>query len=117
MPISGDRFEEIQASGPDESGAAKAILSFLRDNPESAYTQAEIASATDLSPPVAGSTLARLHERGRVDHKGDYWRVSDHERSSDTAVGHSAATASSREATEFAYEQWQTHAVDPREHR
>jgi len=35
-----------------------------------------------------GPTLARLHEGGRVDHKGIYWRISDHVRSLDATGAH-----------------------------
>lgn len=80
MPISADRFEEIDngddgrtpGMNPDE------ILSFLQAHADQAFTQTEIAAATGVNRRSVGPTLVRLREDGRVDHKGTYWRVSDH---------------------------------------
>ncbi len=120
MPISTDRFEELpedRGAGPAPGTNAAEILSFLRDNPEKAFTQSEIAAETDVKPGSVGPTLVRLRERGRVDHRGTYWRVSDHDRSVDAATDLSAATASRREGDDEtpSYDEWQEHAVDPRE--
>jgi hypothetical protein len=90
MPISGDRFEDIDDEGPTPGTNAHAILSFLASNPEQAFTQSEIAAATDVTRGSVGPTLVRLRERGRVDHRGTYWRVAD------------AATESADAATESA---------------
>jgi DNA-binding IclR family transcriptional regulator len=123
MPISTDRFEQLGEAGDTDDATpgtnAAAILAFLRDNPDRAYTQSEIAGATDVTRGSVGPTLVRLRERGRVDHRGHYWRVSDHERSVDAAAGHSAATLASREADDETPEMtdWEDHAVDPRDHR
>lgn len=119
MPIEADRFENLddEADGPRPGTNAAEILSFLAANADKAFTQSEIADATDVTPGSVGPTLVRLRERGRVDHKGRYWRISDHDRSLDAAVSHGAAAAADREAESFAYEEWQEHAVDPREQR
>jgi len=119
MPISSDEFEELRTSddGPRPGTNAAAILSFLAENPDTAYTQSEIAAATDVKRGSVGPTLVRLRERGRVDHRGTYWRLSDHERSVDAATDHAAATAAERETAGEtpSYDDWQTHAVDPRD--
>jgi len=123
MPISTDRFEQLGADGdgdgPTPGTNAAAIVAFLRDNPDKAYTQSEIADATDVKAGSVGPTLVRLRERGRVDHRGHYWRVSDHERGVDAAAGQSAAALASREADDETPEMaaWRDHAVDPCEHR
>lgn len=66
-----------------------------------------------------GPTLVRLRERGRVDHRGTYWRVSDHDRSVDAAAGHASAAVADRETDGETpmMEEWQDHAVDPRTDR
>ena len=119
MPISTDRFEDIpeDADEPVPGTNAASILEFLRDNPDRAFTQSEIADATDVKTGSVGPTLVRLRERGRVDHRGTYWRVSDHDRSVDAATGHGSAVAASRETADEtpSYEEWQDHAVDPRD--
>lgn len=43
--------------------------------------------------------------------------MSDHVRSVDAAMGHAADVAASYEGEPRAYDEWQEHAVDPREDR
>lgn len=119
MPISTDRFEEIndEDGGPTPGTNAHEILSFLEAHPDQAFTQSEIADATDVNRGSVGPTLVRLREDGRVDHRGTYWRVSDHARSVDAATGHAADVAASYEEEPMAYDEWQEHAVDPRDDR
>jgi len=123
VPISADRFEELgddrDGDGPTPGTNASKILTFLRNHPDTAFTQSEIAAETAVKPGSVGPTLVRLRERGRVDHRGHYWRVSDHERALDEATGQSGAALSAREGDEETprMEAWQEHAVDPRTHR
>ncbi|WP_225332700.1 helix-turn-helix transcriptional regulator [Halomicrobium urmianum] len=113
MPISADRFEELgdDRDGPTPGTNADRIIEFLRQHPDKAFTQSEIADETGVKSGSVGPTLVRLRERGRVDHRGKYWRVSDHDRSVNDAVGHAADDEMPSMAD------WQEHAVDPREHR
>lgn len=120
MPINGRRFEKMDDSdGPTPGTNAAEILRFLRNHPDKAYTQTEIAEATDVKRGSVGPTLVRLRDRGRVDHRGNYWRVSDHERSVDAAVGHSSAVVAAREegGETPVKADWDEYAVDPREQR
>ena len=123
MPISNERFEDLGddrgGDGPTPGTNAATILDFLRDHPDEAFTQREIATETDVKAGSVGPTLVRLRERGRVDHRGNYWRASDHDRSLDAAPGHAAAALAERESDEETPEmaEWQEHAVDPRDHR
>ena len=121
MPISSDRFEALgdDPDGPTPVTNAAKLLAFLRANPDKAFTQSELATETDVTAGSVGPTLVRLRERGRVDHRGTYWRVSDHDRGVDGAAGHAAAALSDRESEGETpeMEEWQAHAVDPREHR
>jgi len=123
MPINKDRFEELGGDSGEDSptpgtNAAK-ILSFLRSHPDKAFTQSEIASETDVKTGSVGPTLVRLRERGRVDHRGKYWRVSDHDEAVSAATGHAAAALAVRETNgeRPQMDEWQAHAVDPRNHR
>lgn len=123
MPIGADRFEEMGGERDEDTptpGTNEAtILEFLRAHPEQAYTQSEIAEATEVKAGSVGPTLVRLRDRGRVDHRGTYWRVSDHDRSVDVAPGHAAAALAGRESEGETplMETWKEHAVDPRDHR
>jgi hypothetical protein len=121
MPISKDRFEEIGDGddGPTPGTNAAKLLEFLRSSPDKAFTQSELADATTVKMGSIGPTLVRLRERGRVEHRGNYWAVSDHEEAVDAATGHAAAALATRETDEETPEMadWQDHAVDPRAHR
>ncbi|CCQ33106.1 hypothetical protein HLRTI_002967 [Halorhabdus tiamatea SARL4B] len=123
MPISNERFEKLGddggSDGPTPGTNAATILDFLRNHPDEAFTQSEIATETDVKAGSVGPTLVRLRERGRVDHRGNYWRASDHDRSLDAATGHAAVALADRETDEETPEMaaWQEHAVDPRDHR
>ena len=119
MPISADRFEEIdndEGQPRPETNAAR-ILEFLEEYAHEAFTQAEIAEATKVKRGSIGPTLVRLRERGRVDHRGQYWRISNHDRSIDAATAHASEVAESHEEAPLEYDEWQQYAVDPREHR
>lgn len=118
MPIGADRFENIDDEADINPGTnAHEIVSFLASNPEQAFTQSEIVAETDVSRGSVGPTLVRLRENGRVDHRGTFWRISDHERSVRAATEHAGDSAASHETEPFDYEAWQEHAVDPREFR
>ncbi|MFC6614881.1 MarR family transcriptional regulator [Halopenitus salinus] len=119
MPISADRFESIPETedGPTPGTNAHEVLSFLEAHSAEAFTQSEIVEATGISEGSVGPTLTRLRDEGRVDHKGIYWRVSDHARSLDAAAAHADDVAASHEEEPFAYDEWQEHAVDPRDDR
>ncbi|MFA1610280.1 winged helix-turn-helix domain-containing protein [Halobellus rubicundus] len=119
MPISAEQFESITESddGPTPGTNAYEILSFLEAHAEEAFTQSEIAEATGINKGSVGPTLTRLRDTGRVDHKGVYWRVSDHVRSLDAAAAHTDDVAASYEDEPMAYDEWQEHAVDPRKER
>lgn len=119
MPIGADRFESLtdDEDGPTPGTNAHEILSFLEEHPDTAFTQSEVAAATDVSKGSVGPTLVRLRENGRVDHRGTYWRVSDHVRSVDATGAHAADVAARYEDDPMAYDEWQEHAVDPREDR
>ena len=49
------------------------VLALLRDRAEQAFTASELAKEFDTDHRTLRSVLARLHERGVVDKKGDYW--------------------------------------------
>lgn len=119
MPISADRFETMDddQDGPTPGTNAHDILSFLESYPDQAFTQTELVEATGINRGSAGPTLVRLREAGRVDHRGTYWRVSDHVLSMDGAVGHSGDVAVSHEDEPPDLEAWRDHATDPRDDR
>jgi DNA-binding transcriptional ArsR family regulator len=117
MPISADRFEEIDEEWPSPGTNAHEVLSFLSAHPGKAFTRSEVAERTDLPDGSVGPTLVRLREDGQVDHRGRYWRVSDHVRAVDAATGHGGEAAAAREDDPPDRSEWVDHAVDPRDER
>lgn len=117
MPISTDRFDEIDDHGPELGMNAHEICSFLEEYAEKAFTQTEIAEQTGVDRGSVGPALVRLREGGRVDCKGIYWRISDHVCSLDASTSHTGAVAASYGEASFEYDEWQEHAVDPRRNR
>lgn len=117
MPISGEQFEAIEDTEPIPGTNADQILSFLEAHPDQAFTQTEIVDATGIKRGSVGPTLVRLREDGRVDHKGTYWRVSDHVRRADASTLHASNVADSMEEESGTYDGWQDLAVDPRDER
>ncbi|MDZ7745269.1 MAG: MarR family transcriptional regulator [Halobacteriales archaeon] len=121
MPIGKEAFEQL-ADDRDRSSPgtnAAKLLAFLRTNADRAFTQSELAEETEVTAGSVGPTLVRLRDRGRVDHHGHYWRISDHEEAVDAATGHASATLAAHETDEETprLAAWRENAADPREHR
>lgn len=56
---------------PDQRPAQ--VLAYLRSRSEHAFTAAELAEEFETDHRTLRSVLARLHGRGLVEKKGDYW--------------------------------------------
>jgi transcription initiation factor IIE alpha subunit len=82
MPIDRDEFEESseEALGVEEGTHADTVLTFLAENSDSAFTQAEIHDKTGIKRGSVGAVLSRLKDAGLVEHKGKYWAVSERAR-------------------------------------
>lgn len=82
MAIDKERFEELGYRKRDDSTLgtnATKILDFLRENPDEAFHKIEIAAETDARTSSLGLTLVRLRQRGQIDRRGNYWRVSNYD--------------------------------------
>jgi len=77
MPIDIDEFEEKSdgAISIDTGTNADAVLRFLAENDETAFTQSEIHDETEVKRGSVGAVLSRLEEADLVRHKGKYWAV------------------------------------------
>ncbi|WP_132059000.1 MarR family transcriptional regulator [Halorussus amylolyticus] len=112
MPITKDTFERISDDGPLPGSNAERILDFLIRNENKAYTQTEIVEETGVKRGSVGPTLKRLKERGAVEHKANYWRVSDHEVAARSGTALTSETASQYDDEEFDVGKWAEYAVD-----
>lgn len=55
------------------------VLEFLREASDKAFTAAELARQFETDHRTLRSVLARLHHRGLIDKKGEYWFALDPE--------------------------------------
>lgn len=81
MPIEIKRFrtapeDELEAGGEMN---AETILAFLSGNADKAYTPSDIHEATGIPMGSVGVVLSRLEADGSIDHRGEYWAISDGE--------------------------------------
>ncbi len=75
MPIHRERFDAISAE--EETTTAERIVVFLYENRDKAFTRGEIADAIDRNPNTVATNLTRLKKRRLVQHKGQYWAITD----------------------------------------
>lgn len=78
MPISRDEFDASEASDTEYS-TAEAIIKHLADHDDLAFTRQEIADAIDRNPNTVSTNLSRLKSRGFVEHRGNYWALTEDE--------------------------------------
>lgn len=77
MSIDIDRFEEEDPASITEPTNAERVIAFLARHDDRAWKQSVIADRTGIPRGSIGPVLARLHERGLVRHKGEYWAITD----------------------------------------
>jgi DNA-binding transcriptional MocR family regulator len=122
MPISKDEFRTIEdgEGRPDLSPDTTQgrIYRFLLANADRAFRQREVVAAVDVPRGSVGPTLARLEERGLVDHRGEYWSIADEEHAVASAGALGAATADERDGgfTDEEVAAWAETAVYPPDH-
>lgn len=113
MPITEDDFDRISDEGARLDDEADSLLDFLIRNSDKAYRKTELAEERNLDPERVDSLLDRLKERGSVERKSNYWRVSDHELAVQAATRLTAETARQHDDGEsFDVEKWAEYAVD-----
>ena len=113
MPITKDRFERLGGNGPAPGTNAERIVAFLDENEQQAFTLSEIHERTSIKKGSVGPTLSRLEERGTVEHRGNYWAISDSYLASREAVSHTGeAAAEYDDGEEFDVAAWAAEAED-----
>lgn len=113
MPISTSRFEALEEDGVTPETNADRILNFLVENQDQAFRLTEIEERTGIKRGSIGPTLSRLEERGLVDHRTKYWKISDNYVASKEAILHtSQAAAEYDDGEEFDVAAWAEKAED-----
>lgn len=77
MSIDIERFERDDPEALEELTNAERVLACLARYDDRAWKQGEIAERTGIPRGSIGPVLSRLHERGLVRHKGEYWAITD----------------------------------------
>ena len=79
MPIDIEEFETSLSESTEPT--ATAVVRFLFENRDAAFTRSEISTAIDRDPNTVGTSLTRLKRRDLVRHRGNYSAsTDDHER-------------------------------------
>ncbi len=83
MPVNFDEYRETRENDglPVDPGTnAHAILSYLARNPDLGFRPSEIREHVDVAVGSVNPALARLEERGLVEHESPYWSAGDDDR-------------------------------------
>jgi hypothetical protein len=113
MPITKRRFEQLRENGVPPETNAERIVGFLSQHREQAFKITEIHEGTGVKKGSVGPTLSRLTDRGVVEHRGNYWAISDSYVTSQEAAAHtSEAAAAYDDGKEFDVASWAAEAED-----
>lgn len=113
MPITKRRFEQIGEDGVSPETNAERIVAFLSEHDEQAFKISEVHEGTGIKKGSVGPTLSRLEERGVVEHRGNYWAISDSYVASQEAVAHTGEAATEYDdGKEFDVAAWAAEAED-----
>jgi len=121
MPVNFDEYREGRDDGEglpvDPASNAYKVLSYLAAHPDLGFKPAEIHDHVDVAVGSLNPTLARLEERGLVEHESPYWSAGDDDR-----LAALDGTVASMRAFEDRYgddefDGWHESDVDPREQR
>lgn len=111
MPITKRRFEQLGEQEFSPETNAERIVAFLSQHGDQAFKISEIHERTDVTKGSVGPTLSRLKERGVVEHRGNYWAISDRYVAAQEAVAHtSEAAAEYDDGKEFDVAAWAAEA-------
>lgn len=120
MPVNFDEYrdtrDDVGDLPIDPTSNAYEILSYLATHPDLGFRPAEIREHVDVPAGSVNPTLARLEERGLVEHESPYWSAGDDDR-----LAALDGTVASMRAFEDRYDDefdgWHETDVDPRERR
>lgn len=107
MPIPKERFQTIADENIRPGTNAERIMTFLLENEAYAFRMTEIAEGADIPQGSVGPTLRRMEEDGLVEHRANYWRVSDSYLASKTGLSMANAVAADHDdGKEFDKDAW-----------
>lgn len=115
MPIEIDEFERLSGDEDtivlQEGTNAHRVVSFLREHPDKAFRQGEIAEATEVKRGSISVVLSRLEDQGLVRHRDQYWALAEDDRvGAVEAMAHGFEAATAYDAPDK--DAWDEHAVE-----
>ncbi|WP_277543312.1 MarR family transcriptional regulator [Haloarcula laminariae] len=119
MPVDFEQYRQHRDGSADlpvdPDSNAYAILAFLTEHPDLGFKPSEIGDEVNIPPGSLNPTLARLEDRGLVEHEPPYWSAA-----ADDRLAAVEGTLFSMEAFEAHYGEddfsgWHESDVDPRE--
>lgn len=114
MPIHKERFETLDEGGIRPGTNAERIMNFLVGNEDFAFSMTEIADGAEIPKGSVGPTLQRMEEDGLVEHRANYWRVSDSYLASKAGITMvSEVAVEYDDGKEFDMEAWDEVAEEP----
>lgn len=121
MPVNFDEYretrDETDALPVDPSSNAYEILSYLATYPELGFKPAEIREHVDVPVGSLNPTLARLEERGLVEHESPYWSAGDDDRLAALDGTIASMRAFEERYADDEFDGWHETDVDPRKRR
>lgn len=75
MPINREQFDAMGVE--EEATTSELVVAFLYENRDQAFTRAEIAEEIGRDPNTVATNLTRLKNRELVQHKEQYWAITD----------------------------------------
>ena len=111
MPIDIETFTEASTEELTETTNGEKVIRFLYQNRDKAFTPSEIAEGTGVKKTSISTVLRRLKERELVQHKGDYWALSDEERVQDADRFHQTMDDLDERFGAEDIDEWRQHAV------
>jgi hypothetical protein len=119
MPVEFDEYRENQEGGGlsiDPGSNAYEVLSFLAEHPDLGFKPSEIRDHVDMPKGSLNPTLARLEERGLVEHEAPYWSVGDDDRLAAITGTMYSMKAFEEHYGDDDFGEWHGTDVDPRDH-
>lgn len=121
MPVNFDDYRDTREDGDgvpvDPASNAYKILSYLTAHPELGFKPSEIREHVDVPAGSVNPTLARLEERGLVEHESPYWSAGDDDRLAALDGTVASMRAFEDRHGDDQFEGWHETDVDPRYQR
>lgn len=112
MPIDIETFDESNEESLTKVTNAEKVVRFLYRNNDKAFTPNEISEGAGIKKNSINTVLRRLHGRGLVEHKGDYWAIGDQKLVEEAFELHRKIEDLNTRFGDEDLDEWKKHAAD-----